>query len=150
MASGDTNLSNLVLSGTLAVTGASTFTGAVSAPGGITAPIVGGITLPVQELTATGAFTNISQLMLLNHATVIIAATLGDPAPGQVIVIWDDSASGTAAHTVTLPTATWDGTHKIATFNAPGKALVCVAQSATRYNILVNLGTVTFSEGRGS
>lgn len=130
-----TNLNDLVLSGGL------TAAGAITALAGV----VGGITFPVQQLTASGAFNNVSQLMQLNHATVIIAATLGDPVPGQFIIIWDDSASGTAAHTVTLNNATWDGTHKIATFAAPGKALVCVADSATRYDILVNLGTVAFS-----
>ena len=155
MATGDTNLTNLILSGTLAATGLITATGGVSGAvtggvtgnvtGNVTGQVTGGINFPIQELTASGAFTNISQVMQLNHATVIIAATLADPVAGQFIIIWDDSASGTAAHTVTLNNATWDGTHKIATFAAPGKALVCYAASTTRYNILVNLGTVAFS-----
>ena len=99
-----------------------------------------------QELTASGAFTLGSGLALLNHASVIIAATLAAPVAGDELFIVDSSASGTAAHTVTLAGGvTWDGTTTIATLNAPGEALHVVALSATRWFILENIGSVALS-----
>lgn len=99
-----------------------------------------------QELTATGAITINSGLVLLNHATVVIAATLDAPVAGDELFIIDSSASGTAAHTVTLPGGvTWDGTNDVATLNAPGEALHVIALSATRFFVLENIGSVAFS-----
>jgi hypothetical protein len=99
-----------------------------------------------QELTASGAVTINSGLLLLNHATVIIAATLDAPAVGDELFIVDSSASGTAAHTVTLGAGvTWDGTNNTATLNAPGEALHVIAISATRFFILENIGSVALS-----
>lgn len=101
----------------------------------------------VLELTATGAITaKRHALVLLNHATVVIAATLAAPTAGDDIIIVDSSASGTAAHTVTLPAGvTWDGTNNTATLNAPGEALHVVALSATRWFIVDNIGSVGLS-----
>ena len=100
----------------------------------------------VQTLTATGAITNTSGLILLNHATVIIAATLAAPTAGDEVYICDSSASGTAAHTVTLLAGvTFDGTNNTATLNAPGEALHLIAWSATRWFILENIGAVGLS-----
>lgn len=100
----------------------------------------------VQELTASGAITLNSGLVLLNHASTIIAATLDAPTPGDELIIVDSSASGTAAHTVTLPAGvTWDGTNNTATLNAPGEALHVIALSATRWLILENIGSVALS-----
>lgn len=100
----------------------------------------------VQELTATGAITITSGVVLLNHASTIIAATLAAPVAGNELYIIDSSASGTAAHTVTLPSGvTWDGTNNTATLNAPGEALHVLAISATRWFILENIGAVALS-----
>ena len=100
----------------------------------------------VQTLTASGAITIKSGIVLLNHATVAIAATLAAPEAGDELYIIDTSASGTAAHTVTLPgAATWDGTNDVATLNAPGEALHVVATSATRFFVMENIGAVAFS-----
>ncbi len=100
-----------------------------------------------QELTATGAIRPSRKgLVALNHATVVIAATLAAPVPGDEYFIVDTSASGTAAHTVTLPSGvTWDGTNRIATLNAPGETLHVVALSPTRFLILENIGSVALS-----
>jgi len=100
-----------------------------------------------QTLTASGAITvGKHGLVQLNHATVVIAATLAAPAAGYDLVIADNSASGTAAHTVTLPAGvTWDGVNNTATLNAPGEALHVVALSATRWLILQNIGSVALS-----
>jgi hypothetical protein len=100
-----------------------------------------------QILTASGAITVGNHgVVQLNHATVVIAATLAAPQAGADLVIVDNSASGTAAHTVTLPAGvTFDGTNNTATLNAPGEALHIVALSATRWFILENIGSVALS-----
>lgn len=108
----------------------------------------GRINLEPQVITATanGVINPDVSHVNLSHATVAIAATRVAPTAGDVLIIINTSASGTAAHTVTLPTGvTWDGTNRIATLNAPGEALICVADSVTRYRVLVNLGSVGFS-----
>lgn len=107
----------------------------------------GRFALKTQQLTATGAMNAKTGLLLLSHASVIIAATIPAPsAVGQLLAIVNNSASGTAAHTATLPSGvTWNGTNTIATLNAPDEALLVVATSLTRYFILANLGSVALS-----
>lgn len=96
-----------------------------------------------QELTASGAITINSGVLLLNHATVAVEATLDAPAVGDELFIINNSASGTAAHTVTVPGGvTLDGSSTIATLDAPGEALHLVAISAARWFIMENIGTV--------
>lgn len=100
----------------------------------------------VQALTTSGAITINSGLVTLAHNTVVIAATLDAPVAGDELYIVDASASGTAAHTVTLSGGvTWDGTNTIATLNAPGEALHVIAISATRWFIVDNIGSVALS-----
>ncbi len=100
----------------------------------------------VQTLTASGAITITNGLVILNHASVVIAATLAAPTPGDELLIVNGSASGTAAHTVTLPSGvTFDGTNSIATLNAPNEALLLKALTATRWYIVVNNGSVALS-----
>lgn len=97
-----------------------------------------------QNLTVSGAIK--SNVVGLNHATVIVAATLATPVAGQICFIIDTSASGTAAHTVTLPAGvTFDGTNNTATLNAPNEALYLVAVSTTRWQIILNVGSVALS-----
>lgn len=100
----------------------------------------------VQALTATGAISINSGLVTLAHNTVVIAATLDAPVGGDDLWIVNASASGTAAHTVTLPAGvTFDGTNNTATLDAPGEALHIMALSATRWFIAVNIGSVGLS-----
>lgn len=138
---------DLVVTGAItgAVTGntAGTHTGNVT--GDVTGNVVGQHRHSSQTLTATGAITINSGVVLLNHATVVIAATLDAPAVGDELYIIDSSASGTTAHTVTLTGATFDGSATIATLNAPGEALHIIAISATRWFILENIGSVALS-----
>ncbi len=100
-----------------------------------------------QELTVTGAIRPSRKGVVgLNHASNIIAATLAAPVPGDEYFIIDTSATGTAAHTVTLPSGvTWDGTNRIATLNALGECLHVVAITPTRFLILENIGSVALS-----
>lgn len=100
----------------------------------------------VQALTASGAITISSGLATLAHATVIIAATLAAPVAGDELFIVNNSASGTTAHTVTLPAGvTWNGTNNTATLDAAGEALHVIALSATRWFIVQNIGSVGMS-----
>ena len=99
-----------------------------------------------QELTASGAITPNANSIELNHATVVIAATIADSLDHQgLFVIKDTSASGTAAHTVTLTSGTFNGTATIATLNAPNEALVVWFDSAGNGTIVENVGTVVLS-----
>jgi len=144
-----TKFPNGISTGSLEVSGASTFdamgvTGAATL-GALTAT-AGQVRQAVQTLAATGAITITSGLVLLSHTGTVIAATKAAPVAGDVLYIINTSASGTAAHTVTLPEGvTWNGTNRIATLDAPGEALLAVAVSATRFVVLVNVGTVAFS-----
>lgn len=99
-----------------------------------------------QELTASGAITVNNGTVYLNHASVVIAATLDAPTRGDELIIIDSSATGTAAHTVTVSGGvTFNGTNTIATFNLLGEALHLKAISATRWLILNNVGSVGLS-----
>lgn len=100
----------------------------------------------VQELTASGAVTAGVQSVELNHATVAVAATIADSTnhPG-LLIVKDTSASGTAAHTLTLTAGTFDGTNNKATLNAPNEALVVYFDSAGNGTIVENVGTVALA-----
>jgi hypothetical protein len=98
------------------------------------------------ELTSTDAIPQTTGTVRLNHISTIIAATLPAPKVGDELVIVNTSASGTAAHTVTLPAGvTWNGTNNTATFDAPNEALYVRAISTTRWLIIANLGSVGLS-----
>jgi hypothetical protein len=100
----------------------------------------------VQELTVTGAVTAGVQSVELNHATVIVAATIADSLNHQgLLVVKDTSASGTAAHTLTLTSGTFDGTNNTATLNAPNECLIVYIDSAGDGTIVENVGTVALS-----
>jgi hypothetical protein len=100
----------------------------------------------VQELTATGAVTAGVQSVELNHASVIIASTIADASNHQgLFIVKDTSASGTAAHTLTLTAGTFDGTNNIATLNAPNEALVVYFDSNGDGTIVENVGAVVLS-----
>lgn len=99
-----------------------------------------------QELTASGAVDAGVQNLRLNHATVVIAATIADAADhAGLMTITDTSASGTAAHTVTLTEGTFDGTNNTATFNAPAESLVVFFDEDGNGTIVVNTGAVVLS-----
>lgn len=98
----------------------------------------------VQELTASGAVNSTTRVLELNHATVVIEATW-TVIPNTLFIVKDTSASGTAAHTLTLTSGTFDGTNTIATLNARDEALVVWFDSAGRGSVIVNLGAVGLS-----
>lgn len=100
----------------------------------------------VQELTATGAVTAGVQSVELNHATTVVAATIADATDHQgLFIVKNTSASGTAAHTLTLTSGTFNGTNDIATLNAPNECLVVYFDSAGNGTIVENIGSVGLS-----
>lgn len=100
----------------------------------------------VQELTVTGTVTVGIQSIELNHATVAVAATIADSTNHQgLLVVKDTSASGTAAHTLTLTAGTFDGTNNVATLNAPNECLIVYIDSAGNGTIVENVGAVALS-----
>lgn len=99
-----------------------------------------------QELTATGAVDAGAARVELNHATVAIAATIADAVdhPG-LFVVANTSASGTAAHTLTLTNGTFDGTNNTATLDAPAEQLVVAFDENGDGTIIANIGAVALS-----
>lgn len=99
-----------------------------------------------QELTATAAVTAGVQSVELNHATVVVAATIADSKAHQgLFVVKDTSATGTASHTLTLTAGTFDGTNNVATLNALNECLVVYFDSAGNGTIVENVGSVVLS-----
>lgn len=101
----------------------------------------------LEELTVSGAVDPATTILELNHASTIIAATVADAAvyAGKMLVIKDTSASGTAAHTVTLTGGTFDGTNNTATLNAPAEQLVVLFDDTGVGIIIQNTGSVALS-----
>ena len=99
-----------------------------------------------QELTASGAVTAGVRSLSLNHATVVVAATIADAANhAGFFAVTNTSASGTAAHTLTLTAGTFDGTNNVATLNAPAESLLVFFDDNGDGTIIVNTGSVALS-----
>lgn len=127
--------------GTFGTVTAATFAGNVT--GDVTGDLIGQHRHAVETLTESDAITLTSGVVLLNHVTTPIAATLAAPTAGDELYIIDSSATGTAAHTVTCAEGvTFDGTNDEATLDVLGEALHLIAISATRWFILENIGEV--------
>lgn len=103
----------------------------------------------LQEYTATApaAIPATVRFIELNHASTAIEKTVADASvwAGQLVVIKNTSASGTAAHTVTLTAGTFDGSNNVATLNAPGECLMVVFDSGGNGIIVENVGSVGLS-----
>lgn len=117
------------------------------AVGSVTANGAATLDSPVsQELTASGAIVPGVQSIELNHATVAVVTTIADAKEHHgLFMVVDTSASGTAAHTVTLTSGTFNGTNNVATLNAPKEALIVWFDSAGNGTIVENVGTVALS-----
>lgn len=102
----------------------------------------------VQEVTATanGTVAEGVQSVELNHTGTIAAAVIADFSNHQgIFSVKDTSATGTAAHTLTLTSGTFNGTNNVATLNALNESLVVYVDSAGNGTILVNVGSVALS-----
>lgn len=99
-----------------------------------------------QELTASGAVLAGTDVLELNHASVVVAATMAGTAhAGRTFIVKDTSATGTAAHTLTLSDGTLNGTATIATLNARDEFLMVHFDSAGRGQVIANVGSVALS-----
>jgi hypothetical protein len=99
------------------------------------------------KMTVSGAVPPGVHAIELSHASTVIAATIArslDHGPGMLFVK-NTSATGTAAHTVTLAAGTWNGTNKIITLDAPNEAILIWFDTAGNGTILENIGAVALS-----
>jgi hypothetical protein len=103
----------------------------------------------VQEVTATagGTITAGVQAVELNHATVAAAATVADASNHQgIFVVKNTSASGTAAHTCTLTSGTFNAANNNkVTLNAPDEFIAVYFDSNGNGEVLVNYGSVALA-----
>jgi hypothetical protein len=97
--------------------------------------------------TSPAAIPATIRVIELNHASTAIEKTIASMVPyaGQIVCVKDISATGTAAHTVTITTGTWNGTNKVITLNALNECLVVAVDSAGNGTVLVNIGEVALS-----
>lgn len=103
--------------------------------------------LDMETITTTAATT----ITLLHGGIVLMNNTANqtislDSSSIHVGEVWVFICQNTGtATTVTLPTGvTWNGTHQTASFE-DDEVLVGVFETATRFRVLVNIGTVAFS-----
>lgn len=99
----------------------------------------------VTEVTAAGAvYLQGNDTVVLNNAANIAVTVATTPKPGDLLeVICLNTNNGT---TLTLPSGvTWDGTNRIATFDADGEYLIVRAISTTRWFVIHNTSSVAFS-----
>lgn len=109
-----------------------------------TSIVHGRVGIQIATATANGAIRDDADSVSLDHASVIIAATIAAPRAGRRLVL-RHGGLGTTAHTVTLTAGTYDGSATIVTFNALDEALVLFGVSATRFLIVENLGGAVLS-----
>lgn len=98
-------------------------------------------------VTAPAAIPDTVRVIELKHNTTAIEKTIASMVPyaGKFVVVKDTSASGTAAHKVTITTGTWDGTNKVVTLNAPGEFICVFVDSAGNGTVVANVGSVALS-----
>tara|TARA_R100001082_G_scaffold110721_1_gene91489 strand:+ start:336 stop:785 length:450 start_codon:yes stop_codon:yes gene_type:complete len=104
------------------------------------------IIAPVKLLVSAAVPQNTRLIKLAHNSTPIeVTGPDGVRLGGQTMFITNVSASGTAAHTVTLASGTFDGTNNKATLNAPGESLHVWFDSSGEGAIINNVGSVALS-----
>lgn len=97
----------------------------------------------VDELTATGVVGKRAASVVLNHASVVVAATMDAlDHPGTFYLT---SKTGTTAHTLTLTNGTFDGTNNEATINAATEGLLVHFDEAGVGTLILNVGLVALA-----
>jgi len=103
----------------------------------------------LKTYTATAAMGSdsgkVRHIQLSSTSVVAISAMSGADYARQIVSVKNTSASGTAAHTVTLTGGTWNGSATVVTLNAPDECIVVMFDSAGDGTILVNVGSVALS-----
>tara|TARA_B100000519_G_C14153840_1_gene395870 strand:- start:158 stop:658 length:501 start_codon:yes stop_codon:yes gene_type:complete len=101
---------------------------------------------PAQYTATAAVASTVRRIELAHNSTpILITGPSGVALAGQIMCIVNTSASGTAAHLVTLSAGTFDGTNNRATLNAPGEALVVFFDSAGAGMVVLNTGSVGLS-----
>jgi len=102
------------------------------------------VCLGPKTYTASGTIRP-SGIVLLNNTNKIEMTLEAPLGAGQLLVITQID-TGTAGHTVTVPSGvTWDGTNDVATLNAQGETLTVISTSATRWMVMANPDSISFS-----
>ena len=98
-------------------------------------------------ITASAAVPAGVQSLLMNHASVTIAATIASAANHQGIfhVKTVTEPGGGADHTLTLTAGTFNGTNNVATFADALDALIVYFDENGAGSILANIGSVALS-----
>lgn len=100
-----------------------------------------------QELTETAVVIDGIYCLDLNHVDTAIEAEMNPVSHVGFFFVSDTSASGTAAHTLTLTDlGTFDGTNNVATFDAPGEGLLIFFDGTGKGRVIFNNGEVALSE----
>lgn len=103
----------------------------------------------LKTYTATAAMGSdsgkVRHIQLSSTSVIAISAINGADYAGEIVSVKDTSASGTAAHTVTLAGGTWNGTATVVTLNAPDECIVVMFDSAGDGTVLANVGSVALS-----
>lgn len=148
---------SLTLTGDFAPTGATTFTGEVTITGTAIPTNVsasndviaadrltgGGLFLVKESFTAAGtASADVGYIHIAPATAATISVNITAPQEGQFLVASMPGAG--TANLITLA-GTFDGTNDVGAFTAAGQALVLFGISTTRFVIVENIGTVTFS-----
>ena len=103
----------------------------------------------VKTYTATAAMGSdsgkVRHIQLSSTSVIAMTGMVGSDYAGQIVSVKNTSASGTAAHTVTLAGGTWNGTNTVVTLNAPDECIVVIFDSAGDGTVLANVGSVALS-----
>ena len=76
---------------------------------------------------------------------IAVTGVRGVDWAGQFVTVYDNSSSGTDAHTVTITDGTWDGTNNTLTLNAPKEFICFYFNSDGVGSIIENVGSVGLS-----
>lgn len=76
---------------------------------------------------------------------IALTGARGEDWAGQFVTVYDNSSSGTDAHTFTLASGTWDGTNNKITLNAPKEFICCYFNSDGVGSIIENVGSVALA-----
>jgi hypothetical protein len=106
-----------------------------------------GIQGGIQKFTASGTLAKFQSGVDLDHASVAADVVVDNAANHQgLFIISNNSSGGTASHTVTLTSGTFNNTgNNKATLNAPAEALVVYFDGDGGGQVLLNAGAVALS-----
>jgi len=127
---------------TVSGTGATSLTYVTSVTSGGAASVSGG-TIDLDTAGANVITPGINKITI-SQATQV-TATIAEAALHQGVLIVTQTGTGTAGHTLTLTSGTFDGTNNVATLNAQNESLAVFIDGDGNGTILENTGAVVLS-----